>query len=278
MAGSTEINAGSGSARRIATIVLVALLALASWSTPLDSAAGEQVDSVLTRALVTFATARGINAVISVLQSGQVGAQVGVGMSVKPGELLDPVNDLIETFADVMLAVTVALGVHKILLAIGAYWVVPLALSACAALLLIAGLRGGPPRWLSQAFVLLVLLRFAVPVATVGSDMLFTRFLEPGYESSQQALDAIEGRSAEVAGQQAPDESDDSLLAKLRRMYSEGTGLQERAEAIGEAAGRIAEHTSNLIVVFVLQTIAFPVVLLWLLWQVARRLVEPPSA
>lgn len=271
------MNAGSGYPRRIAMLVVVALLALASWSTSIDSAAEERVDSILTRALVTFATARALNAVISVLQSGEVGAQVGVGMSVKPGELLDPVNDLIETFSDVMLAVTVALGVHKILLAIGAYWVVPIALSACAALLVLAGLRGPPPRWLSQVFVLLVLLRFAVPVATVGSDMLFARFLAPGYETSQQALDAIEGRSAAAIESSGVEGVEEGLVAKFRRLLSDGQDLRERAGAIGDAAGRIAEHTSNLIVVFVLQTIAFPVVLLWLLWQVARRLAGPPA-
>ena len=277
MAGSTEPNAGSGYPRRIAMVVVVALLALASWSTPLDSAAEQRVDSTLTRALITFATARALNGIISVVQSGQVGAQVGVGMSINPGELLNPVNDLVETFSDVMLAVTVALGVHKILLAIGAYWVVPIVLSACAALLLIAGLRGAAPRWLSQVFVLLVLLRFAVPVATVGSEMLFARFLAPGYERSQQALDAIEGRSAAVIGSPGAADVDEGLVAKFRRLLSNGEELRDRAAAIGEAAGRIAEHTSNLIVVFVLQTIVFPVVLLWLLWQVARRLIEPPE-
>jgi len=277
MAGSTELNAGSGYARRIATIVLVALLALASWSTPLDSAAEERVDTMLTRALVTFATARALDGVISVLQSGQVGAQVGVGMSIQPGELLDPVNDLVEQFSDVMLAVTVALGVHKVLLSIGAYWLVPIVLSVCAALLVITGMRGGSPRWVAQAFVLLVLVRFAVPVATVGAEALFARFLASEYESSQQVLDAIEGRSAEAAIPQAGGESDEGLLATFRRMLSEGDGLRERAAAIGDAADRIAEHVSTLIVVFVLQTIAFPVVLLWLLWQVARRLIAPPG-
>ncbi|MFA7504324.1 MAG: hypothetical protein WCZ28_06460 [Burkholderiaceae bacterium] len=276
MAGTTDLNAGRGYARRIAMMVAVALLALASWSTPLDSAAEQRVDSMLTRALVTFATARALDAVISVLQSGQVGAQVGVGMSIQPGELLDPVNDLVEKFSDVMLVVTVALGVHKVLLSIGAYWVVPLVLSIVAAVIILASMRGGAPRWLAQVFGLLVLVRFAIPVATVGADTLFARFLAAEYESSQQVLDAIEGRSAAMVEPQ-PGEPDDGLVAKFRRMLSEGDGLRERASAIAEAADRIAEHVSNLIVVFVLQTIAFPVVLLWLLWQLARRLTGPPE-
>lgn len=276
MAAAIGPEGDRGLARRIATLVVVALLALASWWTGLDAAADERVDAMLTRALVTFATARALDGVISVLQSGQVGAQVGVGMSIQPGELLDPVNDLVEQFSDVMLAVTVALGVHKVLLSIGGYWVLPILLSALAVLLVVVGLRGGAPRWLTQAFVLLLLVRFAVPVATVGADALFARFLASEYESSQQVLDAIEGRSAEAAGAQAP--ADEGWVASFRRMLSEGDGLRERAAAIADAADRIAEHVSNLIVVFVLQTIAFPVVLLWLLWQLARRLIEPPGS
>jgi hypothetical protein len=266
-----------GLATRIATLVVIALLALASWFTGLDAAAEERVDAMLGRALVTFATARALDGVISVLQSGQVGAQVGVGMSIQPGELLDPVNDLVEQFSDVMLAVTVALGVHKVLLSIGGYWLLPILLSVLAALIVVTGARGVAPRWLTQAFVLLLLVRFAVPVATVGAEALFARFLASEYESSQQVLDAIEGRSAEAAGPAASKEGDEGWIASFRRMLSEGDGLRERAAAIADAADRIAEHISNLIVVFVLQTIAFPVALLWLLWQLARRLVAPPG-
>jgi len=266
-----------GLATRIATLVVIALLALASWFTGLDAAAEARVDAMLGRALVTFATARALDGVISVLQSGQVGAQVGVGMSIQPGELLDPVNDLVEQFSDVMLAVTVALGVHKVLLSIGGYWLLPILLSVLAALIVVTGARGVAPRWLTQAFVLLLLVRFAVPVATVGAEALFARFLASEYESSQQVLDAIEGRSAEAAGPAASKEGDEGWIASFRRMLSEGDGLRERAAAIADAADRIAEHISNLIVVFVLQTIAFPVALLWLLWQLARRLVAPPG-
>lgn len=259
--------------RHPALLVLALLLALASWSTALDSTARARVDATMTQAFVTFATARALNGVISVLQSGQVGAQVGVGVSISPGEILDPVNDLVESFSDVMLAVTVVLGVHKVLLSIGAWWAVPALLSLAGVLLVATGVRRVPPAWLVHGFTLLVLLRFAVPVATVGSEMLFTRFLASDYEQSQEALEAIEGRGAEALEATAGSSAGDGLLARLRRFAAEGGDLRERAGAIAEAAGRVAEHTTNLIVVFVLRTIAFPVVLLWLLWQFVRRAV-----
>src|SRR5690606_41325796 len=96
MAAATGPEGDRGLARRIATLVVVALLALASWWTGLDAAADERVDAMLTRALVTFATARALDGVISVLHSGQVGSQDGAGMCIQPGYVIDPVNDSLE--------------------------------------------------------------------------------------------------------------------------------------------------------------------------------------
>ena len=54
--------------QRIALAALVAIMVACSWLTPLDSAANQQVDAGLKRALLSFATARALNAVISVVQ------------------------------------------------------------------------------------------------------------------------------------------------------------------------------------------------------------------
>lgn len=47
-------------------------------------------------------------------------APVGVGMTFTPGQILDPLNDLIEQFSQVMLVAMVAFGVEKVLLTAGA--------------------------------------------------------------------------------------------------------------------------------------------------------------
>ncbi|MCB1944024.1 MAG: hypothetical protein KDI53_18575, partial [Candidatus Accumulibacter sp.] len=83
------------------------------------------------RALVSFATARALNAVISVAQGTEVSMQpAGMGVVLTPGQLLDPVNDLVEQFSHLMLAASVAFGVQKVLISIGAYWVISLLLTA----------------------------------------------------------------------------------------------------------------------------------------------------
>ena len=95
---------------------------LCSWRAPLDLPAMQRVDSELKRALVSFATARALNAVISVVQGTEVSGQpLGFGVILTTGQVLNPVNDLVERFSHVMLTASVAFGVQKVLISIGGY-------------------------------------------------------------------------------------------------------------------------------------------------------------
>src|SRR5690349_11898669 len=83
-----------------------AIVALA-WLKPLDHGAETHVKAGLARALATYAVARTINGVVSVAQETGVAVQPGgVGMTFAPGQLLDPLNDLVEQVSSVMLAVS----------------------------------------------------------------------------------------------------------------------------------------------------------------------------
>src|SRR5512138_1985025 len=112
--------------RGVLAVVVAALIALA-WIAPAENPAHEQVDAGLQRALVSFATARALNAVISLAQGTEVALHpAGFGINLSIGETLDPVNDLVERFAELMLVASVAFGVQKVLLTIGAHWIVTL--------------------------------------------------------------------------------------------------------------------------------------------------------
>jgi hypothetical protein len=77
--------------------------------------------------------ARALNAVISVAQGTEVSLQpLGVGVTLAPGQLLDPVNDLVEKFSDLMLMASVAFGVQKVLISMGGYWLISLLLTFAA--------------------------------------------------------------------------------------------------------------------------------------------------
>ena len=172
-------------------LLLVAALVACSWLAPLESAADRKIDAGLKRALVSFAVARALNAIISVAQGTQVSLQpMGVGVSLTVGQVLDPVHDVIEQFSTLMLVASVAFGVQKVLLAMGGHWLVSLLLTLAAgtwALLLVRHQRAAPAlsQTLSQTLVVLLMIRFAIPVVTLGSDAVFQQFLARDYQASQ---------------------------------------------------------------------------------------------
>jgi hypothetical protein len=261
---------------RLAPLALVALLALASWFQPLDSAAQEHLKRGTAAAFAAFAAARAIDAAISLLRSAEVGVQVGVGVSAHPGALLEPLEDLVEHFADFMLAATVAFGIQQVLVAIGAHWGVALALTvvALAWIAVSVGLRDAAPRWLGRLLALLLLLRFAVPVATVGTELLSRTFLESGQQASQQALDQLRGQAEPAAGTGGA-ARDAGAWATVRDWLAKGVDLGAQVDRLAALAGRMTEQVTTLIVVFLLQTLVFPVALAWMLVRAARALLRP---
>jgi hypothetical protein len=263
-------------AGRVLAIVLVAVMVVCAWLGPLEAAANRQIDAGLKRALVSFAVARTLNAVISVAQGTEVSLQpLGVGVNLSVGQALDPVNDVIEQFSTLMLVASVAFGVQKVLVSVGAHWIISLLLTAIAAWwALLFFRRQRMPPMLAQALVVLLMLRFALPLATIGSDLVFQRFLAGDYAASQQALDRtavqVDKASPAAAGADTP-----SLMERIKGWAgSQGTAWKERFDSFKQAAEQATEHVVRLMVIFVLQTLVLPLALLWGLFALARGVLR----
>jgi len=266
-------------AHRIILTLSLAALILCSWLAPLDSTAMQQVDAGLKRALVSFATARALNAVISVAQGTEVSVQpLGVGLNFAPGQLLDPVNDLVEQFSNLMLLASVAFGVQKALIGMGGYW--PLSLVLTAAALGWAWLylrRRAIPAWLSRTLVMLLMLRFAVPVVNIATDWTFREFLAADYETSQKVIDGASGQVATLTPPLPETPDKQGLLENTRRWWSQNADVKTRFENLKQAAEQAIEHIIRLIVIFLLQTLLIPLLLFWVLYRAARGVLARPG-
>lgn len=243
---------------------LLAVLACA-WVAPMDAPAARQVDAGLKRALVSFASARALHGVLSVVQGTQFSAQpLGVGVSLTPGQLLAPVNGLVKSFADFMLVASVAFGIMKVSLAMGGFWLVSAALTLTGVAWLWACARQhGAVVWLSRLLVLLLMVRFAVPLVVLGTDVLWQQFLAADYAATQQAIAGAAGQAAQLNPADAgPGAAGGSFLERARQWLSGVTDVKAQFEAIRLAAERVTEQIVQLIVIFLLQTMVIPVLLL----------------
>ena len=106
--------------------VLMALMLMAvvlSSLTSVDRVAEADYEKLFQRAFITFALARSLNGVISAVQGTELALQpAGVGVTLTPGQILDPVNDLVERFSWIMLGATLSLGIQQVLLDVGQWW------------------------------------------------------------------------------------------------------------------------------------------------------------
>jgi hypothetical protein len=264
-------------ARPAFLLLSAAAVILAAWLPPPAAPASERVDAGLKRALVSFASARALNAVISAVQGTEVSAQpMGFGVVFTPGQVLDPVNDLVEKFSDAMLAASVAFGVQKVLIGVGSYWPVSALLTLLVVPWAALHLRGqAPPPGLVRLLLILLLVRFAVPAVTLGTDLLFEKFLAADYAASQQAIELASGHIEKTEPPVAV--ADAGMLERMKNWLAEkNLDAGARLEALKQAAEKITERVINLIVIFLLQTLVIPLLLLWALYAAARAVFERP--
>ena len=258
--------------RRLILVLSLGTLILASWLAPLDTVATQQVDAGLKRALVSFATARALNAVISVAQGTEVSVQpLGVGLNFAPGQILDPVNDLVEQFSNLMLVASVAFGVQKVLIVMGGYWLISLVLTAVTLGWAWFYFRQRPsPVWLSRLLVILLMVRFAVPAVNITTDWMFQQFLAEDYETSQKGIDGTSGQIATLTPPVLSGTDNQGLLENTRHWWSQNVDVKARFESLKQTAEQATEKIIKLIVIFLLQTLLIPLLLFWALYRVAR--------
>jgi hypothetical protein len=299
--------------QKVGIVLLIIVMVVFSWLDPIDAQANQQVESGLKRALVTFATARALNGVVSVVQGTELSAQpFGFGLTLSIGQILDPVNDLIEKFSDLMLVASIVFGAQKILLMMGASWWISLAFSVLAFVWCYLYLSGKRlPALLVRALILLVITRFALPVALVGSGLAFDGFLKTSYDQSHAEIqsasnDLVVAKAAlgeestsavkDVAGEsqktlgffegwfgagKEPGTSGKSEGASTQSKAPESQSMwskidpRKQIEKLKQIAEKSTERIIDLMVVFVMQTILLPLFLIWLFVSVLKGSYAP---
>ncbi|MBR0567127.1 hypothetical protein J5J83_13470 [Azoarcus sp. L1K30] len=292
--------------RKLAIVVAVLLVTMCSWLKPVTELATASVDAGLKRAVISFATARALNGAISVLQGTELAVQpVGVGVSLSVGEILDPINDLVESLSSVMLTASVAFGIQKLLLVMGSNWTVSAFVTGVALLWVILYMGRGAPGWLTRLMLVLIFARFVMPLTLIGSSYVFEQFSAGEYQQSQVALDRTSSALQRVADAGAREDTESTPPAEVpapaaepqtkqsgwfdwaRDMKSSAQDTLERAlssledpvgkltqkfEALKAAAEDVAERMIRLIVIFLMQTLIVPVLLLWGLYRLTAGL------
>jgi hypothetical protein len=254
-----------------------------AFSGLLDGPSRTQAEAAFARSLVTFALARTLDGLISVAQGTEVAVEPGgVGVNFALGQLLDPINDLVERFSVAMLVATSSLGLQNVLLRMSTWWGTNLALAVAAVFTLVAlwrpALLGGIRESTAiRVLSMFVFVRFAVPVFVIGSSVVFQIFLASEQEAAHEALMVT---SAELEDLTAPQGTpatpeDPSLSQRLQSFLDDSLralDVQERTERLRERVSDAVEQIINLIVIFAMQAVILPLAFLWLFAELLRKI------
>lgn len=265
---SPAVKARIGRVAIHAAIAAVVMLAVAPLA---DRVGGEALDGSFKRALAALATTRGLDAAISLAQSSEVSFSLGPGGSIGIGQVLDPVNDLVEQYGTLLMTSTTALGIQQVGLRLGrslGWWLfVPSLVALAAATAARGSMATGLTTWGRRLFALALFARLAIPTAAWIDGIVADRFLEADY----LAATAVVERTTERLEDMKADGPDKPWYERLNPVKVIG----EQAKQLSDTLGTAAESIVNLVIYFTVSTIVLPLGTLWLLSRTLGAIFGP---
>jgi hypothetical protein len=266
---------------------LVLLICGIAFTGVTDAPAYAYVDGSLGRAMATAAVARSIDAGISFVQGTEVSATpLGMGVTVAAGEALDPVNDLVERFSTIMLAAVASLAIQQLLATMAAHPAVSWGLAAAGmvfVVLLLARAGEGATRIALRAFLFMALIRFGMALAAGANAVIYEVFLDEPYQASHAELtragDELEPLAEELGAREdlTLEGEEPGWLDGMTEYWQSARKSVDPTTWIDDleaTAGQIVESTIQLIALFLLQTVALPIAVLWLLARAAGGILR----
>jgi hypothetical protein len=178
---------------------LLALIGLPvlGWHGVLDQFSAERINSSISSAGLIYGTARGINALVSLLQGTELNVPF---LTFSIGEVLDPVNDLIERFSEVILLALGSLALQKILLAVVSATMFNILLSVVAICTGLALLLNSPKllSTLLRTFLIVAFFRFSLGLVVLANSWVDSTFLDKADQQRHLAMENFQGELREI--------------------------------------------------------------------------------
>jgi len=127
--------------------------------------------------------------------------------------------------------------------------------------------------------MILLVLRFVVPVMALLNQAVYGYFLQPQYETSQAVLEqsGYDIQQQQEADKLQPVPQDEAIFDKLKRAYnsvSNAIDIDGRLNKMKQTAAEMSERILDLMVVFLVQSLLFPLLLMWLAYRLLLHLLR----
>ncbi|PHO10500.1 hypothetical protein CPG37_03375 [Malaciobacter canalis] len=266
---------------KILLVVFTLIALVVALSLSVDESAKKLVDESFKQAIIVFGSAKALNAVISLAQGTELNLPFVV---VAIGEVLDPINDLVEQFSLVMLASLVSLGIQKIVLGFVTNEVYNYTLLI---VILIFNI------WLFKRFnkdeklrdiffkvvFVLLFLRFAIPSISYINDISYNYFVKPKYniEILNENIIKVKDEVSKVNQNTIKHKQENSFFDKIKEKF-DSSYYEKKVDEYKNAADKSSDYIVDLIIVFIFQTIFLPIVFLIILYWFIKSIFSIKKA
>ncbi|RXK00618.1 hypothetical protein CRV02_09610 [Arcobacter sp. CECT 8989] len=247
----------------------------------IDTTAKTLVDDSFSQAIIVFGSAKALNAVISLAQGTELSLPFFV---VAIGEVLDPVNDLVEQFSLVMLASMTSLGIQKIFLNFVTNEIYNYLLLVLVIVLNI---------WLYKRFrndnklrdiffkvvFVLLFLRFAIPMISYVNDISYNYFVKEEYniERLNENIVKVKEDVSKVNQETLQAKKESSIFDKIVEKF-DSEYYSKKVQEYTDAVDNSSEYIIDLIIVFIFQTIFLPILFLFILYWFIKSIFNMKQA
>ena len=227
----------------------------------LDSRGSEYFKESLKTLTITYGTVRALNAGISVVKDSEIDiAPGGVGATIAAGEILDPVDDLIERFSSILLFSIISLGIQKTFMFIG----LKLFFKIVGTGLLLIGLYffTGKKVLINIGLKLVLfgfIFRFLLPITAVFSEFTYNSFFKEDVLQSKKnisnVVDLLKTEENNV-------KQEEGIVEKLKDIQS-SFQIEKKIKIIKDYSSKLIESIITLATAFVFQSVLIPIFVLW---------------
>ncbi len=220
---------------------------------PLEGRAEAYLEKSIKTTLASYVIVRGINASVSIIKESELSlSPAGVGLSLALGEVLDPLDDMVERVSILLLLSFLSLGLQELLLELfsGGLLLISGVLALASGALFFTNIPGRAV--LVRLLLLLLTLRFLFPAVILVNDLIYEGFFRPRTEAVSSNLKDIKEE-----------------LQNLIRSVDKVEDFRKSLGGLKTRLSLIFDNLLQLALYFTLQTLILPLFNLWLTLRLA---------
>ncbi len=249
----------------------------------LDSTADHYFKDSISKAGVSYGVCRVINGTVSVIQESSIQLEpAGIGLALAVGQIVDPINDMVERLSDVLVLSIATLGVQALSYEISVAVAPPVMAVLLLALSILIWFNNNRllrlRRIMAGVLFLVVIARLCLPISSMANTFLQARFFDVKIAEANAKLSATTSDLEQFEEVSIPKTG--GLLGTIGDSASyikeKAVDFKNTIQAFSANKGVIIENLLRLTLlylgIFVLQVLVLPMLTFWLLSRIVQSL------